>query len=111
MSAPTTLTHRVSPGEHLAILLTAACIAGETDALKRAEGMELEPYDGAETMADVVNVCLGMVEQWGYPREGGATQQAWDFVLAERLAYVPDGLDCADYCREYYQDWRKDYRA
>jgi hypothetical protein len=109
MSAPTQLTpiRQVTPGEELAILLTGACLCGETDALKRAEGIEMEPYDGAETMAAVVNVCLSLVEAYGYPKEGGATPEAWDFVLEERLGYIPDGLDCADYCRQYYQDWRK----
>ena len=111
MSAPmttTTLPRQVTPGEQFAILLTGACVLGEKASLQQAAGMEMEPYEGSETMTAVINVCLGMAEQWGYIADAGATEAAWDFVLWERLEEVPDGHDCAEYCRQYYQDWRQD---
>lgn len=110
-NAPMTLPRQVTPGEQLAILLTGACVLGEKASLQQASGMEMEAYEGAETMTAVVNVCLGMAEQYGYIADAGATEEAWHFVLWERLESIAEGQDCAEYCRQYYQDWRKDNPA
>lgn len=106
---PGSSPHQVlSPGEILAVLLTGACVLGEKPALLQSEGREMADYDGAETMVAVVNTCLGMAEKWGYVEDRGATQAAWDFTLAERLTDVPEGPECAQYCRDYYTAWQDD---
>jgi hypothetical protein len=97
----------MSPGEVAAVLLTGACVLGEKAALMKCEGMVVDPYPGAETMTAVVNECLGLMEQYGCIEDMGATEDAWDFILWERLEQVPDGQECAAYCREYYQDWKQ----
>ena len=101
----------ISPGEHLAIVLTGGCVEGHTASLRAVAGREMEPYPGAETMAETVNVCLSLVDEYGYPQEGGATQEAWEWVLYERLEAIPDGQECADYCRQYYRDFMADMES
>lgn len=100
------ITRTMSPGETVAVLLTGACVLGQKAALLKCSGMQMEPYPGAETMADVVNACLGLMEQYGCIEDGGATEDAWDFLLWQRLEQVPEGQECAAYCRQYFQDWQ-----